>query len=145
MTGNLNYILFALLLSVLPLMSMGQSGIFGHWKTYDDKSGNARSIVEITKRDGKAYGVIQKVFLQPGEPEDPLCIECEDHRKDQPILGMEVITGLEKNGDTWEGGEILDPESGRTYRCKIWLEDGKLKVRGYLAFLYRTQTWIREN
>ncbi|TVR39047.1 MAG: DUF2147 domain-containing protein [Cryomorphaceae bacterium] len=124
-------------------MGLGQSGIFGHWKTYDDKSGYARSIVEITKRDGKAYGVIQEVFLQPDEPENPLCIECEDHRKDQPILGMEVITGLEKNGDTWEGGEILDPESGRTYRCKIWLEDGKLKVRGYLAFLYRTQTWIR--
>lgn len=143
MIRNLNYIISTLLLLGLPGMGLGQSGIFGHWKTYDDKSGYARSIVEITKRDGKAYGVIQEVFLQPDEPENPLCIECEDHRKDQPILGMEVITGLEKNGDTWEGGEILDPESGRTYRCKIWLEDGKLKVRGYLAFLYRTQTWIR--
>ncbi len=57
---------------------------------------------------------------------------------------MEIIKDMELSGDTWEGGKILDPENGNVYRCKIWVENGDLKVRGYIMFLYRTQTWIRE-
>lgn len=116
--------------------------IFGKWKTIDDDSGKARSIVEIEKRDGKAYGTILELFREPDEPQDPICVECTDHRKDKKVIGMEIITGMEKDGDEWEDGEILDPENGKTYDCKIWVEDGNLKVRGYISFLYRTQTWL---
>ncbi|RZV56230.1 MAG: DUF2147 domain-containing protein, partial [Flavobacteriaceae bacterium] len=33
-------------------------------------------------------------------------------------------------------------EHGRTYNCKLWIEEGVLKVRGYVAFFYRTQEWL---
>lgn len=131
--------LFTFLWSVT---GFGQS-IFGQWKTIDDNSGKVRSVVEIFEKNGKAHGVIKEIFLEPDEPKNPVCVECTGDRKDQPIEGMEFLTGLEKDGNEWSGGEILDPENGKTYRCKIWREDDKLKVRGYLAFLYRTQTWIR--
>jgi uncharacterized protein (DUF2147 family) len=139
------FLFLFLLTGLLSPACAQQNSIFGTWKTIDDESGKPRSVVEIYKKDGKAYGVIKEIFLEPDEPKNPVCVECTDHRKDQPIEGMEVITGLERNGSEWSGGEILDPENGKKYRCKIWVEGGQLKVRGYLAFLYRTQTWIPVN
>ena len=58
---------------------------------------------------------------------------------------MQIISGLQYDEDDklWSDGEILDPENGTTYDCKIWLENGQLQVRGYVAFFYRTQTWER--
>ncbi|HNA34041.1 MAG TPA: DUF2147 domain-containing protein, partial [Flavobacteriales bacterium] len=69
---------------------------------------------------------------------------CPADRKDQPVLGMEIIRDMVKDDDEWEDGTILDPENGKVYDCKLWLEDGKLMVRGYVAFFYRTQEWVRE-
>ena len=79
--------------------------------------------------------------------EDATCLECKGPLKDQPIMGMQIINGLAGNKrNEYSGGTILDPENGQTYRCKIWLDEdnpNELRVRGYLAFFYRTQTWIR--
>ena len=77
---------------------------------------------------------------------DPVCEKCPGVRKNQKIRGMVIIDGLvqEDDGKTWSGGEILDPAKGKTYTCKIWLDDGQLKGRGYLGILFRTQTWLRE-
>lgn len=136
-------ILFLAAICLLANQSFAQrSTIFGKWKTIDDETGKKRSIVKIEERNGKAYGTILELFREPDEPQDPICVECTDHRKDKKVIGMEIITGMEKDGDEWEDGEILDPENGKVYDCKMWVEDGKLKVRGYIAFLYRTQTWL---
>jgi uncharacterized protein (DUF2147 family) len=58
------------------------------------------------------------------------------------VIGLEVIRNMVCDGSEWEDGDILDPENGKVYRCKLWVENGKLQVRGYIAFLYRTQTWL---
>ncbi len=132
-----------LLFMMITACTFGQrSDIFGKWKTIDDETGKAKSIVEITERNGQAYGTIEQLFRPADEEQDPVCKECTDHRKGQKIIGMEIITGLERDGDEWDDGEILDPENGKVYDCKLWVEDGKLKVRGYIAFIYRTQTWL---
>jgi len=131
-------------LSIISL-SLDAQDIFGKWKTIDDNTGKARSIVEITQKDGKAYGKILKLFREPGEDLDPICDDCTDYRKDNKVIGMTIITDMEKDGDEWEDGEILDPENGKVYDCKLWLEDGKLRVRGYVAFFFRTQTWYAAN
>jgi uncharacterized protein (DUF2147 family) len=131
-------------LSILSL-TLNAQDIFGKWKTIDDNTGKPRSVVEITKKDGKAYGKILKLFREPGEELDPICDECTDSRKDQKVIGMTIITEMELDGDEWDDGEILDPENGKIYDCKLWLEEGKLKVRGYVAFFYRTQTWYPAN
>lgn len=132
--------LFLLLTFLFPLLSFAQ-GITGKWVTIDDNTGKKRSIVEIYERDGKYYGRIVKLFREPGEEQDPVCDECEDHRKGQKIIGMEIISDMKKDGSELTGGKILDPENGNIYSCKIWREGDELKVRGYLYFLYRTQSW----
>ncbi len=114
----------------------------GKWKTIDDSTGKTKSLVEIEERGGKLYGKILELFDL--EKPDPLCEECgsDDPRHMKPIVGLEIIRNMEKDGSEWEDGDILDPENGKVYRCKLWVEEGKLKVRGYIAFLYRTQTWL---
>jgi uncharacterized protein (DUF2147 family) len=129
----------------LSYLSLNGQTIVGKWKSFDDKTGELKSIVEIFERGSKIYGKIIKIFPKPGEDIDPVCTKCsaDDERFNQKIIGMEIIKGLKRDDDEYEGGSILDPEVGKIYRCKIWLEKEELKVRGYLGPFYRTQTWQR--
>jgi uncharacterized protein (DUF2147 family) len=131
---------FATLLSPEATAVLSDTPV-GLWKTIDDESGKAKSHVKIYERDGKLYGKVTKLLLRPGAT----CDKCEGKDKGKPIEGMVVMWGLSQNDDEWEGGKIFDPKKGKTYRCKIWLEDGgsKLKVRGYAGPFFRTQTWHR--
>ena len=126
----------------LPFCVFGQAAL-GKWKTIDDNSGDERSIVEIYEKDGKVFGKIVKLFRKPGEDPDPLCDECDsdDDRYMKKIVGMDIIRNMKKSGNELEDGTILDPESGKVYRCKIWIEGDKLNVRGYWGPFFRTQTW----
>ena len=122
------------------MMPPAEASIAGRWTTIDDKSGKPRSVVEITVKDGVASGRIVEIF-DPGR-KDALCGKCSGAKKNRPVLGMSIFEDLTRDGNEWTG-EILDPESGKTYDCKLWLEDGDLMVRGYVAFFYRTQRWVR--
>jgi uncharacterized protein (DUF2147 family) len=130
---------------VASIATLAQNSITGKWKSIDDKSGDVRSIVEITERGTILYGRIIKIFPKPLEDPDPVCKECstDDDRYNKKVLGMEIIRDMKKYDDEYAGGHILDPEVGKVYRCKIWLEDETLKVRGYLGPFFRTQTWQR--
>jgi len=97
--------------------------------------------------NGEYQGKVEKIFPKPGEDADPKCEKCDGARHNQPVIGMTILWGLKKQGDEYEGGEILDPESGKVYRAKMKLdgEGEKLNVRGFIgvALLGRTQTWVR--
>lgn len=123
--------------------SMQSQDIFGKWKTVDDETGANKSIIEIYEKNGKAYGRVIEV-LPPFDPKT-MCKDCEGEYKDKPILGLEIIKDLEKDGDIYKNGSIYDAENGKGYKCKIKLdkETDKLQVRGFIAFLYLTQYWIR--
>ena len=112
--------------------------------TIDDNTGKKRSVVEITVADGRANGRIVQLFRGPTEEQDPVCKECSDDRKGRKIIGLDIIRDLVLADDEWTDGTILDPENGKVYDCKLWVENGTLKVRGYVAFFFRTQTWVRE-
>jgi uncharacterized protein (DUF2147 family) len=134
----------SLLLPFLFLvMPVHAQTIIGKWRTIDDDSGEQRSIVEVFEKGGKFYGRVIRIFPQPGEDPDPICEECDDDdpRKGKKIIGMQILTGLEPLNDQYANGDILDPENGKVYRCKLWLEGNDLKVRGYWGPFYRTQTW----
>jgi uncharacterized protein (DUF2147 family) len=135
------------LLTIISISSiaMAQTSIIGKWKSVDDNTGDPRSIVEIIERGGKIYGKIIKLFPKPEEDPDPICDKCsdEDTRFNKKIIGMEIIKELSLDDGEYSGGSILDPEVGKVYRCKMWLEADKLKVRGYLGPFYRTQTWLK--
>lgn len=133
-------LLFTIVFLFGSLFASAQS-LTGQWVTIDDNTGKQRSVVEIYEKGGKYYGKILKLFLEPGEEQDPICDECTDARKNQKIIGMEIITDMVMDGAELVDGEIMDPENGGIYKCKIWREGNELRVRGYLYFLYRTQTW----
>ncbi len=130
-------------LIILNFAAVSAQEVLGRWKTIDDETGKAKSIVRVYQaKNGKVYGKIEKL-LDLSQGENPICEKCPGDRKNQPVVGMTIIRGLSLKGDTWQGGKILDPEKGKEYTCKIWLEEGKLKVRGYWGLFYRTQTWYR--
>ncbi|MBL7846620.1 MAG: DUF2147 domain-containing protein [Cyclobacteriaceae bacterium] len=128
-------------------LAVGQNDetILGRWKTIDDNTGEARSIVEILEHQGAVVGRVVKIFPRPNVEPDPVCDKCspEDPRYKKKIIGMEIIRNLKKSGSEYGGGDILDPENGKVYRSKIWVEGKVLKVRGYWGPFYRTQTWQR--
>lgn len=126
-----------------------QSAPTGLWRTIDDETGKERSLIRITEAGGEWQGVVEKIFPQPGDHPQNLCEKCEGELKDKPVLGMRILWALKKKNDTkYEGGTILDPKNGKTYRCKLTvLEQGrKLEVRGYIgiSLLGRSQIWLRE-
>lgn len=131
-----------LIAMILPLPVLSQS-VHGRWITVDDYSGEEKSVVELFERDGRTFGRIIKIFVKPGEDPDPVCDQCpdDDSRYGKKIIGMEIIRNLQRSGNTYSEGDILDPENGKTYRCKIWREGDELKVRGFWGPFFRTQTW----
>jgi uncharacterized protein (DUF2147 family) len=121
--------------------------ITGLWKSIDDRTNELKSVVEIVEKGGLISGKVVQIFPKPGEEPNPLCQKCpkDDSRYRKPILGMEIIQSLQKSGNEYIGGTVLDPEEGKVYRCKIWLEGNTLKLRGYVGPFFRTQTWQRHS
>lgn len=125
------------------------ASLVGVWRTIDDHTHEAKALIEIGRdASGALTGRILTGLGRNHHP-DKRCTACTDDRKDQPMQGLTIIRHLHRNGDVWEGGEILDPENGQTYHCRLQLADHgeKLIVRGYLGLplIGRSQTWIREH
>jgi uncharacterized protein (DUF2147 family) len=120
----------------------------GLWKTIDDSSGQPKGLVRIREVNGQFEGKIEKIFPKPGDDPAPKCDKCDGARRNQPVLGMTFLWGLMKQGDEYQGGEILDPENGKIYRAKMKLADSgkKLEVRGFIgvSLFGRSQVWLRE-
>ncbi len=133
-------------LLALSSLAHAQMSPVGLWRSIDDASGQAKA--EISIRDNGKGGLSGKVerSLQAPSPE-PICTLCTDDRKGQPKIGMEIIRDAKKAGTeaVWEGGSILDPENGKTYKLRLTpLDEGKkLQVRGYIGPFFRTQVWQR--
>ncbi|MCU6501032.1 DUF2147 domain-containing protein [Rugamonas sp. A1-17] len=134
-------------LSIAPAFADDSSPV-GLWKNIDDVSGKPKALIRITDNNGVLQGKIEQLFRAPTEDQNPKCEKCEDARKNQPVVGLVIMTGLKKDGDEYNGGEILDPDNGKVYRSKMHLTDGgkKLSVRGYIGvpMLGRSQVWVRQ-
>lgn len=141
-------ILAALLLPVLFAAgsAMAADSVVGRWKTVDSETGKPKSIVEITQAsNGVLSGHIVEL-LNPSKP-NPVCDKCSDDRKNKPITGMEIIRGMKAQGEgKYAGGTILKPDEGKVYKSKMELIEGgkKLEVSGCIAFICKSQTWLRQ-
>jgi uncharacterized protein (DUF2147 family) len=136
---------FAAMVAIAPVASAQELTPVGRWVTVDDNTGKDRSVVTLTEKDGVVFGHIEKLILDPSEDPNPKCDKCSDAKKDQPVIGLEILWGLKKDGNEWSGGKILDPDNGKTYKCWIQVidEGRRMKVRGFIgiSLLGRTQYW----
>ncbi len=138
-----------LFITIAMLVSAGavfaQAGPVGLWKTIDDETKAEKSLVRISETGGVLTGKIEKL-LDPTK-QDARCDKCEGARKDQPVSGMTIVEGVKKHADEpyWDGGTILDPNNGKTYKVRLTPKDGgkTMEVRGFIGFFYRNQTWHR--
>jgi uncharacterized protein (DUF2147 family) len=135
--------LFILLLIIST--SISAQTIFGKWENLDEETNKVDSVIEVYKKNGKAYAKI--IEITDKSRQEALCDKCKGNRKNNLILGMNILTGLKKDGKEWNGGKILDPKNGKEYKCYIQLENSnKLKIRGYygIAAFGRTAYWFRK-
>jgi uncharacterized protein (DUF2147 family) len=120
----------------------------GRWQTVDEVTGKITSVVDIREQNGKLYGKIERLINPDPNDPDPRCVRCSGDLKDRRLVGLRIVWDLTKNGGQWTGGEILDPDNGKIYRCSITVKDGgkKLRVRGFIGFslLGRTEYWLRD-
>ena len=138
----------AFVLATASVLAMAQNTPVGLWRTIDDDGKTEKSTVRITSAGGVLTGKVEHI-TDPAKANEK-CVKCEDDRKDQPILGMVILSGAKQDAeeaDKWTGGMILDPVKGSSYKLILKLTDGgkKLDVRGYIGspMFGRTQTWIR--
>ncbi len=142
----------SLLFAVGTVMAATDTPV-GTWKTIDDETHQAKSIVEITDNNGELQAHIVKLLNR--SPEDiardgdvALCKECDGERKDKPVEGLNIMWDVHQSGSTWGGGHILDPKTGKVYKVKLSMLDGgqKLNVRGFIGFSFigRSQVWERQ-
>ena len=136
------------LIAALAIAGVGHAAaadpLVGTWKTVDEKTGKVVSEVEVYDQGGKFFGKIVGL-TEPNDAQGKpkTCTKCQGADKDKPIIGLVILKDLSPSGDRYKGGTITDPDDGKIYKSELWVEDGKLKVRGYLGPFYRTQTWLK--
>ncbi|WP_115461392.1 DUF2147 domain-containing protein [Winogradskyella aurantiaca] len=134
--------LLVIIAALITVQLSNAQDILGKWRTIDDETGEPKSIVNLYEKDGKLYGDIIEI-LNPDKV-NSVCSKCEGELKDKPIMGMTIINSMVKDDDIYENGTIVNPSTGKTYKCRLKLEEAnKLQVRGYVAFFYKTQYWER--
>ena len=120
------------LLLIATSLGINSQTIFGKWHSKNDKTGKIDSVIEIYEKEGKAFAKI--IEVKDPKRQNAVCNMCEGKNKGKKILGLNILTGLEKDYEEWSGGTILDPRNGKVYKCYIELiNPNKLKVRGYIG------------
>jgi uncharacterized protein (DUF2147 family) len=129
------------------LPGLAQTSPVGLWQSVDDATGKPRAEIRISEASGVLTGRIERSLLPTPTGAVLLCTLCQDDRKDKPLIGMEIIRQMKVGSDaqTWEGGEILDPDKGKVFKLRLQLQEGgkKMQARGYIGLFFRNQTWIR--
>ncbi len=116
----------------------------GVWQTFDEDGKAPKSLVRVSDQGGRLTGTIERM-LDPAQ-QDARCSPCTGARKDQPLKGLALFENTRAEGaDTWAGGEILDPKTGKQFKMKLRLLDGgaRMEVRAFAGPLSRAQTWVR--
>jgi uncharacterized protein (DUF2147 family) len=109
----------------------------------DDGTQEMRSKVEFYRQGNELRARIKE--LKEGY-ENARCEQCTDELKNKKLMGMDLIWGLEWDGSRWSGGEILDVDSGKIYRCRInSIGDNQVEIRGYVGspIFGETLVWPR--
>ena len=131
-----------MLSAMLIAPASAQNSAVGLWKNVE---GEKVTLIRTYEEGGKLAGKVENVLKNGAEDKDAKCAKCKDENKDKPMAGLRLIWDMQKDGEKWTGGKLLDPESGRVVNCKIETAEGgkKLVVKGSVAIISKTQTWTR--
>jgi uncharacterized protein (DUF2147 family) len=139
--------LFIHIVALAQVTSAATTTAVGLWQSFDNNTGAPRAEIRITESQGVLTGRIERNLLPQTAGAVQVCGKCTDDRKGTPLIGMALVRNAKAGTDAgvWEGGEILDPDEGKTYRLRLQLlEDGKtLQVRGYIGPFFKNRTWVR--
>jgi uncharacterized protein (DUF2147 family) len=147
MNVNIKYFISLFFLLVFSPLAWGD--LTGLWQEYDDDTGKLAALIRIDKRPDNVYeGVVEKVFLNAGETSDQLCTRCRGDLHNHTLLGLPILTDMKRKDRThYEGGQILDPDDGKIYRCRIQLDEDEntLQVTGFNNFSWigQSEIWRR--
>ncbi len=136
--------IFITLVFLTISISINAQSIFGKWHSKNDDTGEIDSVIEVYEKEGKAFAKI--IEIKDIERQTAVCNLCTGVNKNKPILGLNILSGLQKDDEEWSGGEILDPRNGKVYKCYIELiKPNKLKLRGYIgiSLFGKTAFWER--
>ncbi len=102
-------------------------------------------VVKIFKKGNKYFGKVVKAIPSKGKNGKLLLDEKnpDPTKRNQPIQGLTFLTDFKLKGKELVGGKLYDSRTGKSYKGKIWIENGKLMVRGYLGIFYETRVWTR--
>ena len=145
-TKTRNYmkkIIFSMIFMLAPLAAAFAQDVVGKWKLED-----GTAIVEVYK-SGDAYNGKIVWLEKPTEADGSPAVDNNNPDKalrSRKLIGLNMLSGLKKNGGEYTGGTIYDPGNGKTYNCSMKVEGDVLKVRGSLdkkGLLGRTMDWYR--
>ena len=136
-------VIFVIICMMIPTFSALAQDVIGKWKLED-----GTAIVEVYKVGNVYNGKI--VWLQePTAADGTPAVDSNNPDKNlrkRPLIGLNLLHGLKKDGKKYSGGKIYDPSNGKTYNCSMQVDGNTLKVRGSLdsmGILGRTMDWFR--
>lgn len=129
-----------------PAAAQNENTVFGYWETPGDDGGEADSIVELRRCPDAPANLCGHIeWLAPDEPrtdsENP-----EPELRDRPLIGLQFLSGFEQESPgEWTGGEVYNPDDGRTYSGSIeQTGPDTLQLEGCaLRIFCKSQTWHR--
>lgn len=127
----------------INVFSQHKDQIIGKWL---NATGEAH--IHIYPNGGKYFGKIAWLKT-PNHPDGKPRLDKnnpDNGLSKSPMLGLIILKDFVFSNDVWQGGSIYDPKIGKTYSCKISLQDSdKINVRGFVGFsiLGRTESWTR--
>ena len=123
------------------------SKMIGQWNTYDDKTGELRSTVNITEENGTYQAVITTLYEKDANGKYQV-MKAPYAKEFEGVVGTKLFKEMKADGDQLKG-KIYDPESQKTYFGKVSYKakTDELILRGSLdkaGLLGRSQTWKRK-
>jgi len=131
-----------LLLMLFSFIQNGiaQNEILGKWLAPEEDG-----IMTVFKKGNKSFGRLtwaKETVDQNGKPlldkQNP-----DPSLRDRAILNMVILENAIYEDGEWVNGTIYHAEEGKTYECTLWMENGKLQLRGYWGWFFKTATWTR--
>jgi hypothetical protein len=112
--------------------------IKGFWKSLDD-SGKPDCMIAIYEHENVRYGRIIGTYAD-GVMNDTIYHpvgRAEGVVGDPYFAGLDLLWNLVPNDDSYKG-KVIDPQKGGVYDARLWVEDGKLILRGQMTLLFIT-------